>query len=122
MIRPSPLLPRLAALLALALVALAAGPSAAAVADALGPDCCSEHCPMAPPANGPAEAPVCCAQPPAVAHDAATVPPAPTDTEAPVAHETLAEPLAPPPREAPPTTTGAPPGPRRHLTLSVLLV
>ena len=118
--RPSPSR-GLAAFLAAALFALAAGPAVAAVADALGPDCCADRCAMAEHApQAPADAPACCVQAPATAPDAATLP-APTAAYAlvaPAASRSAAPPAAP--RAATlPRDAGPPPGLRRHLALSV---
>ena len=110
----------LAALLAVALLVLAAGPAAATVVAAFGTDCCHESC---PPPEAPDSGPTCCAQAPAASHSEARalVPPA-TD----VAHVArlvgTVRPLAVPSPHAPPRDTGPPPGPRRHLALSVFLV
>jgi len=111
-------------LLAAALLALAAGPAAATVADAL--DCCGDRCAMAdhgPSPETPAGAAECCVQAPATAPDAATLtapPPAAALFWAVVPY--AARHAAAPRETAPPRGTGPPPGTRRHLALSVLLV
>ena len=126
--RPSLPFRGLAALLAAALVALAAGPAAAAVVDALGPDARSycERMGHTMPDEVPSEAPVdplaCCLTAPEAPADAVVPAPPPLPDES-VAVLATVEPLPPAPRpQAAPLDTGPPPGPRRHLTLSVLLV
>ena len=110
----------LASFLAVALLVLAAGPAAATVADALVNRCCSESC---PPPEAPTEGPTCCAQAPAASHDVATAPPPPvTDAALEAVVTGTVGPRAAPRAHAPPRDTGPPPGPRRHLALSVFLV
>ena len=127
MTRPTHPFRGLAALLAAVLLAAAVGPAAAAVADALGEDTRS-HCermghttPSGAPDGAPADTSTCCISAPEGPRDAvAPAPPAPLE---PVVAAALAV-LAPPavvPAAAPPDA-GPPPGPRRHLALSVLLV
>ena len=110
----------LAALLAVTLPVLAAGPAAATVADALVNGCCSESC---PPPEAPDDGATCCAQAPAASHDVATAPAPPAHDGALVAIVTgTVVPRATPRAHAPPRDTGPPPGPRRHLALSVFLI
>ena len=110
----------LASFLAVALLVLAAGPAAATVADALVNRCCSESC---PPPEAPDDGATCCAQAPAAGHDVATAPaPLVTDAVLMAAVTGTVVLRATPRAHAPPRDTGPPPGPRRHLALSVFLV
>ncbi len=119
MTRTASLFHRLAALLAVLLLALAAGPATAAVvADVLGPGGCDHPCP--PPA---ADVPTCCAPAPAVPHDAASLPVLPVHDGVPTVLVTeTAVPRVLPRVRTKPRDTGPPAGPRRHLALSVFLV
>ena len=119
----------LAALLAAALLALAAGPAVAAVGDALADDARS-HCermghtmPPEAPDDAPAGVAACCVSAPE-APSSAVVPAPPASPDRPVvaAVEAPEPPVAVHREPAPPRDTGPPPGPRRHLALSVLLV
>lgn len=128
MTRPSLPFRGLAALLAAALLALSAGPAAAAVAGALGPDTRS-YCermghtmPDEAPIDAPADPMACCLTTPEAPADA-VVPTPPSLPDELVAALAAVEPLPPGPRpQAAPLDTGPPQGLRRHLTLSVLLV
>lgn len=78
MTRRAPVLHRLPALLAGALLALAVGPAASAAAGALD-DCCPPRCPMSETApSGPGDLAECCVQAPATPADDAIVPAPPT--------------------------------------------
>lgn len=130
MTRPAPLLRLGAALSAAILLSLAAAPAAMGMVDALGRDCDMEHtaerhapCPMSEMPSGEGSSAACCVLVPAALHEAAVVPAPPTALRAIVAVLWTAMPTRP--RRAatsPPRDTGPPPGPRRHLALSVLLV
>lgn len=129
---PSPVLrtPRpfrgLAALLAAALFAVAAGPAAAAAVGMCVPDVRS-HCDRsgleAPPEAPPGQ-PACCISAPAAPHEAVVpAPPAPLDRLVAVLVERPGAPVVVGARPVvPPRDAGPPPPARRHLALSVLLV
>lgn len=121
--------PGLAAFLAAVLLAFALGPSAAAMASALGDDdrsYCEQMGHTMPMEEAPTDTPVdlttCCVTAPEAPRDA--VVPAPSSgVERALTLALVA--LAPAPAKAPqtrPRDTGPPPGPRLHLALSVFLV
>ena len=119
MTRPAPLLSGLATLLVAALLSIAAAPMAAEIPAATS--CCGDHCPSPEVPGGAA---TCCTLAPPASHDAATVPAPPAAPDALLALVNVhsAASLATPYAAPLPRDTGPPPGPRRHLTLSVFLI
>lgn len=127
MIRTTPPSRRLAALLAVALLALAVGPATATVADALGDDA-RTYCermghtmPSEVPDEAPADPQACCVSAPEVPRDA-VVPSSPTDLDRSVTAVLTTLALSVRVARTPLRATDPPPGPRRHLILSVFLV
>ncbi len=127
--RPTPPSRGLAALLAAILLATAAGPAAAAVVDALGTDTRS-HCermghtlPSEPPDDAPSDTSTCCIRAPEAPRDAVLqTPPTAPERIVTAVVEREEPPPANPAGAMQPRDTGPPPGPRRHLALSVLRV